>query len=125
MGEMVTLAWEGYATRLANAEQQELLSVLEDILEKEDIDKSQGALVFVGKDTRSSSERLSQAVLDGVSSLGGRSKDYGLVTTPQLHYMVCCHNTHGQYGEATVEGYYGKLCQAFIELTKNVRKFQR
>ncbi|XP_019745837.1 phosphoacetylglucosamine mutase isoform X2 [Hippocampus comes] len=119
MGEMVTLAWEGYATRLANAEQQELLSVLEDILEKEDIDKSQGALVFVGKDTRSSSERLSQAVLDGVSSLGGRSKDYGLVTTPQLHYMVCCHNTHGQYGEATVEGYYGKLCQAFIELTKN------
>uniref|UniRef100_A0A3Q2XQ93 Phosphoacetylglucosamine mutase n=1 Tax=Hippocampus comes TaxID=109280 RepID=A0A3Q2XQ93_HIPCM len=116
---MVTLAWEGYATRLANAEQQELLSVLEDILEKEDIDKSQGALVFVGKDTRSSSERLSQAVLDGVSSLGGRSKGYGLVTTPQLHYMVCCHNTHGQYGEATVEGYYGKLCQAFIELTKN------
>ncbi|XP_051909391.1 phosphoacetylglucosamine mutase isoform X2 [Hippocampus zosterae] len=119
MGEMVTLAWEGYATRLANAEQQELLIVLEDIIEKEDIDMNQGALVFVGKDTRSSSERLSQAVLDGVSSLGGRSKDYGLVTTPQLHYMVCCYNTHGQYGEATVEGYYRKLCQAFIELTKN------
>ncbi|XP_061609104.1 phosphoacetylglucosamine mutase isoform X3 [Phyllopteryx taeniolatus] len=119
MGEMVAPAWEGYATRLANAEQQELLSVLEDIMEKEDIDRSQEASVFVGKDTRSSSASLSQAVLDGVSSLRGRSKDYGLVTTPQLHYMVCCHNTQGRYGEASVEGYYMKLCQAFIELTKN------
>ncbi|XP_077367427.1 phosphoacetylglucosamine mutase isoform X1 [Festucalex cinctus] len=119
MGEMATPAWEGHATRLANAEQQELLSVLEDIVEKEDINKNQGAFVFVGKDTRSSSASLSQAVLDGVSSLGGRSKDYGLVTTPQLHYMVCCHNTQGRYGEATLEGYYRKLCQAFIELTKN------
>ncbi|XP_061559824.1 phosphoacetylglucosamine mutase isoform X4 [Phycodurus eques] len=119
MGEMVPPAWEGYATRLGNAEQQELLSVLEDIMEKEDIDRSQEASVFVGKDTRSSSASLSQAVLDGVSSLRGRSKDYGLVTTPQLHYMVCCHNTQGRYGEASVEGYYMKLCQAFIELTKN------
>ncbi|XP_061667551.1 phosphoacetylglucosamine mutase [Syngnathoides biaculeatus] len=119
MGEMVAPAWEGYATRLANAEQRELISVLEDIVEKEDIDWSQEASVFVGKDTRSSSASLSQAVLDGVSSLRGRSKDYGLVTTPQLHYMVCCHNTQGRYGEASVEGYYVKLCQAFIELTKN------
>lgn len=50
------------------------------------------------------------------------SSDYGLVTTPQLHYMVCCQNTQGKYGEATEEGYYNKLCQAFIQLTKNVRK---
>ncbi|KAM9778872.1 phosphoacetylglucosamine mutase isoform X2 [Syngnathus typhle] len=119
MGEMLTTSWEDYSTRLANAEQQQLLAVLEDIVEKEDIDKSQKALVFVGKDTRSSSLSLSQVVLDGVSSLGGCSKDYGLVTTPQLHYMVCCHNTQGRYGEATVEGYYIKLCRAFIELTKN------
>lgn len=49
--------------------------------------------------------------------------DYGLVTTPQLHYMVCCQNTGGKYGEATVEGYYNKLCQAFTQLTKNVRKY--
>uniref|UniRef100_A0A671WYD4 Phosphoacetylglucosamine mutase n=1 Tax=Sparus aurata TaxID=8175 RepID=A0A671WYD4_SPAAU len=108
MGEMVTPTWEGYATQLANAEQEDLLT----------------ANVFVGKDTsiinsRHSSASLSQAVLDGVSALGGKSKDYGLVTTPQLHYMVCCQNTQGKYGEATVEGYYKKLCQAFIQLTKN------
>uniref|UniRef100_A0A3Q0REP3 Phosphoacetylglucosamine mutase n=1 Tax=Amphilophus citrinellus TaxID=61819 RepID=A0A3Q0REP3_AMPCI len=119
MGEMVTPDWEGYATQLANADQEDLLTALKDIIEKEAINMSQEADVFVGKDTRSSSASLSQAVLDGVSALDGHSKDYGLVTTPQLHYMVCCQNTQGKYGEATVEGYYRKFCQAFIQLTKN------
>ncbi|OWK01471.1 PGM3, partial [Cervus elaphus hippelaphus] len=44
--------------------------------------------------------------------------DYGLLTTPQLHYMVFCRNSKGQYGKATVEGYYQKLSLAFVELTK-------
>ncbi|KAM8831589.1 phosphoacetylglucosamine mutase [Spinachia spinachia] len=119
MGEMVTPTWEVYATQLANAEQKDLLASLKDIIEKESIDMSREANVFVGKDTRSSSVSLSKAVLDGVSALAGRSKDYGLVTTPQLHYMVRCQNTQGEYGEASVEGYYKKLCDAFIQLTKN------
>lgn len=46
--------------------------------------------------------------------------DYGLVTTPQLHYMVCCQNTQGQYGKPTLEGYYQKLSKAFTELIKKV-----
>uniref|UniRef100_A0A8C1AQM4 Phosphoacetylglucosamine mutase n=1 Tax=Cyprinus carpio carpio TaxID=630221 RepID=A0A8C1AQM4_CYPCA len=119
MGEMVTAAWEGYATQLANAEQDSLLKELKDIIKKEDIDMSEPASVYVGKDTRPSSASLSQAVLDGVSSLGGKTHDYGLVTTPQLHYMVCCCNTHGCYGSPTVEGYYQKLSQAFLQLTQN------
>ncbi|XP_061756751.1 phosphoacetylglucosamine mutase [Nerophis ophidion] len=119
MGEMLSAAWEDQATHLANVEQQDLPRVIEDIIKKESIDMSQEAIVFVGKDTRSSSDRLSQAVLDGVCALHSHNKDYGLVTTPQLHYLVCCHNTQGRYGEATVNGYYSKLCQAFIELTKN------
>lgn len=52
MGEMVTPAWEGYATQLANAEQEDLLTALKDVIEKEDINMSQEANVFVGKDTR-------------------------------------------------------------------------
>ncbi|XP_008396265.1 phosphoacetylglucosamine mutase [Poecilia reticulata] len=119
MGEMLTSSWEDYATQLANTEQNELLKTLKDIIEKEAIDMSQEANVYVGKDTRRSSASLSQAVLDGVKALGGHCKDYGLVTTPQLHYMVCCQNTQGKYGEATVEGYYHKLSQAFSQLAKN------
>lgn len=52
MGEMVTPAWEGYATQLANAEQEELLTALKDIIERETISMAQEASVFVGKDTR-------------------------------------------------------------------------
>lgn len=120
MGEMVSSVWEEYATLLVNAEHEGLLTALKDIIEREAISMTQEANVFVGKDTRKSSDSLSQAVLDGVSALGGQSKDYGKVTTPQLHYMVCCQNTQGRYGEATVEGYYQKLSQAFIQLTRNV-----
>ncbi|XP_047659790.1 phosphoacetylglucosamine mutase-like [Tachysurus fulvidraco] len=122
MGEMVTPAWEGYATELANADQEDLCSVLRDIIGKESIDMSEAANVITGRDTRPSSENLSRAVLDGVSCLQGHSHDYGLVTTPQLHYMVLCRNTDGRYGTATIQGYYEKLSKAFIELTKNAPK---
>lgn len=52
MGEMVTPTWEVYAIQLANAEQEDLLTALMDIIEKEAINMSQGANVFVGRDTR-------------------------------------------------------------------------
>lgn len=40
----------------------------------------------------------------------------GILITPQLHYMVRCHNTAGEYGEATEEGYYKKISKAFLHL---------
>lgn len=52
MGEMVTPMWEGYATRVANAEQGDLVAALKEVIEKEDINMSQEANVFVGRDTR-------------------------------------------------------------------------
>ena len=53
MGEMLTPAWEVYATQLANAEQDHLITVLKDLVQKESIDlTNQEAEVFVGRDTR-------------------------------------------------------------------------
>lgn len=52
MGEMLTQTWEAYATQLANAEQDDLLTTLQSIIEKEGIEVSHEAMVFVGKDTR-------------------------------------------------------------------------
>lgn len=52
MGEMVTRDWEEHATQLANADQEDLLTALKNIIEKEAINMSQEANVFVGKDTR-------------------------------------------------------------------------
>ncbi|KAM4694510.1 phosphoacetylglucosamine mutase [Discoglossus pictus] len=118
MGEMLAQTWEVYATNLANAEEHELQAVLTDIIHKEDINMQQEAFIVIGRDTRPSSENLSNAVIDGVTSLESKYHDFGLVTTPQLHYIVCCRNTDGKYGEPTIEGYYKKLSRAFTELVK-------
>uniref|UniRef100_A0A8D2AW51 Phosphoacetylglucosamine mutase n=1 Tax=Sciurus vulgaris TaxID=55149 RepID=A0A8D2AW51_SCIVU len=122
LGEMLAPSWEEYATCLANAEEEDMQRVLIDISEKEAVDLQQDAFVVIGRDTRPSSEKLSQSVIDGVTVLGGQFHDYGLLTTPQLHYMVCCRNTSGLYGMATIEGYYQKLSKAFVELTKQASR---
>lgn len=49
-------------------------------------------------------------------ALSGKPIDYGIVTTPQLHYFVACKNTNQAYGVPTEEGYYRKLCGAFKKL---------
>uniref|UniRef100_A0A5F8H606 Phosphoacetylglucosamine mutase n=1 Tax=Monodelphis domestica TaxID=13616 RepID=A0A5F8H606_MONDO len=118
LGEMLAPSWEEHATHLANAEEQDIQAVLAEISHREAVNLQQKAMIVIGRDTRPSSEKLSQSVIDGVSVLGGQYHDYGLVTTPQLHYLVCCQNTNGQYGKATIEGYYQKLSKAFVELTK-------
>ncbi|OXB75547.1 UNVERIFIED_CONTAM: hypothetical protein H355_013547 [Colinus virginianus] len=118
LGEMLHPSWEEYATHLANAEDQELQKIVTEICQKAAVNQQKDASVFIGRDTRPSSKELSQAVIDGISVLGGQYHDYGLVTTPQLHYMVCCQNTQGQYGKPTLEGYYQKLSRAFTELIK-------
>ncbi|XP_068004791.1 phosphoacetylglucosamine mutase isoform X2 [Melanerpes formicivorus] len=118
LGEMLHPSWEEYATQLANAEEEELQSIITEICQQAAVKQHKDASVFIGRDTRPSSEKLSQSVIDGISVLGGQYHDYGLVTTPQLHYLVCCQNTQGQYGKATLEGYYEKLSKAFAELIK-------
>uniref|UniRef100_A0A6I8NAQ8 Phosphoacetylglucosamine mutase n=1 Tax=Ornithorhynchus anatinus TaxID=9258 RepID=A0A6I8NAQ8_ORNAN len=122
LGEMLAPSWEEHATHLANAEEREMAGVLVDISQKEAVDLQHDALIVIGRDTRPSSEKLLKAVVDGVTILGGQYHDYRLVTTPQLHYMVCCRNTGGGYGKATAEGYYQKLSQAFTELTEEATR---
>jgi phosphoacetylglucosamine mutase len=51
------------------------------------------ANIIVGRDTRASSAALATAVLNGVAAAGGSVQDVGVVTTPQLHYMVVATNT--------------------------------
>lgn len=44
--------------------------------------------VYFGWDSRVSSVTLSQEVEKGVVAAGGKYVDFGLVTTPQLHFLV-------------------------------------
>jgi len=55
-----------------------------------------------------------------LSFSGGKVDDHGILTTPQLHYIVRCVNTVGaedSYGHPSEEGYYKKLAKAFAEIT--------
>ena len=42
--------------------------------------------------------------------------DYGIVSTPQIHFFVTCQNTKNAYGTPNEEGYFSKLATAFNNL---------
>lgn len=116
MGEMLEESWEAHATTLANATNDELVNVIKEFVAQQEIDLNAPACVFAGRDTRPSSVCLSNAAKDGVIAFGAEYKDFGLLTTPQLHYVVVCKNTNEKYGHPTEEGYYKKLSKAFLDV---------
>jgi phosphoacetylglucosamine mutase len=69
---------------------------------------------------RPSSPDLAQAAITGITVMGGEVKDYGVVTTPMLHYFVASINTDGIYAEATEDGYFKKMTTAFKKLRGDV-----
>ncbi|KAH3661172.1 hypothetical protein OGAPHI_006579 [Ogataea philodendri] len=108
LGEMLPQVWEPYATQLANSE--DLLADVEDIVAKENIDVGKAGLVIVGRDTRETGPELVTAALDGINVFS-QSKDFGELTTPQLHYLVRSHNDP-EFGEPTEQGYIDKTVAA-------------
>jgi phosphoacetylglucosamine mutase len=116
MGEMLEQSWEKWATKFANVGDDQLEETINEIIKEYDIPMTDRVEIVVGKDTRPSSPSLSKSVMDGVLALSGKPVDYGIVTTPQLHYFVACKNTKRVYGEPTEEGYYAKLTGAFKKL---------
>jgi phosphoacetylglucosamine mutase len=93
-----------------------VLKYYQKIAEEQKIDLSKPANVVVARDTRASGSRLLGCLLDGLKGAGAEYKDYGFLTTPQLHYMVRCLNTEGTseaYGTPTEAGYYEKFSSAF------------
>jgi phosphoacetylglucosamine mutase len=110
-------SWEVISTEMANQQGPEaVLKYYQKIAEEQNIDLSKPANVVVARDTRASGSRLLGCLLDGLKSAGAEYKDYGFLTTPQLHYMVRCLNTEGTpeaYGTPTEVGYYEKFSSAF------------
>ncbi|XP_067646195.1 phosphoacetylglucosamine mutase [Eurosta solidaginis] len=115
-GEMLESSWETIATDLANVEDSELEAHVAKIISENNIDVGSSSNVFVGMDNRYHSPRLLKAVADGVIALKGNVREFGIVTTPMLHFFVVAANTRGAYGQPTEEGYYGKLITAFESL---------
>ncbi|KAI8968495.1 hypothetical protein BDF20DRAFT_896702 [Mycotypha africana] len=121
-GEMLEQSWEAYATKLANAKDGEtLVQAVEDVIAQNKIDVQIPAKVIYAYDTRPSCPHLVECLEHGLKDAGAGSTNFGLKTTPMLHYLVRCINTAGTndaYGEPTEEGYYKKLAAAFSTAVK-------
>lgn len=113
MGSMLEASWESYATELANTPEDHLAGKVHEIAQRLKINLASPAHVIVARDSRESSPRLSKATVDGIQSLPGcKVDDYGLFTTPQLHYITRTSND-ANYGKCLEEGYYEKMATAF------------
>lgn len=116
-GEMLESSWEKIATDLVNIDDGELVPKLRKIIKELEIDENLPATIILGRDTRISSPRLANCAIEGINACRATLRDFGIVTTPQLHYLVASINTNGSYGEPSLSGYYQKLTAAF----KNIR----
>ncbi|KAK0546047.1 hypothetical protein OC845_004786 [Tilletia horrida] len=122
-GEMLESSWEAYCTEIANVDDPaELIAALEKLAQTTHIDLSTPATVVFAHDTRPSSPKLVKAIVTGLAAFGVNMIEGGLLTTPQLHYLVRAHNTAGSpdaYGEPSEEGYYKKLAAAYVKLVSD------
>ena len=68
---------------------------------------------MLAHDTRASARELVAAAAAGVAALGGVAVHCGLLTTPQLHWMVRQANAAAKHDEAA---YFGALAAGFASL---------
>ncbi|KAK9453798.1 hypothetical protein V1511DRAFT_462092 [Dipodascopsis uninucleata] len=116
-GEMLEASWETYATEFANAATgEDLARAYSELARTLKIDVTKPANVAFARDTRSSGPALANSLQNGLNATQCIMTDYGVLTTPQLHYIVKALNsvnTSEPYGKPTEEGYYIKLSEAF------------
>lgn len=114
-------SWEGLATELANTPNDKLAKAYEDLVNETLVDEirqlhERPAKVVFARDTRASGPYLVTALKAALDAVNVEYTDYGLLTTPQLHYIVRCINTLNTpyaFGEPTEKGYYEKMAKAF------------
>jgi len=121
---MLEAVWEVYATTLANAPSDEqLLSEYQSLTSKLQINSATRPRVIFARDTRESGPALVESLRDALTAVGAEFVDHGILTTPQLHYLVRCINTtdtEHAYGVPTERGYYNKLAEAYKKLMQGV-----
>ncbi|CAI8589070.1 unnamed protein product [Vicia faba] len=109
-----SLHWEPFADAIANAPSpQQLLQLINEFVEKERIpfDGVRPAEILLGRDTRPSGEALLEAARQGVTSIvGAVASDMGILTTPQLHWMVRARNKGLRASE---QDYFEQLSNSF------------
>ncbi|KAK3159737.1 hypothetical protein QOZ80_1BG0050430 [Eleusine coracana subsp. coracana] len=124
-GGMMDQRWEPFADALANAPDPDaLLQLVLQFAKDEEIPLGGGgqhmAQVLLGRDTRPTGEYLLDAALQGINAIvGARAIDMGILTTPQLHWMVRSKNKGIKASESD---YFTQLIDSFRRLLELVPK---
>lgn len=132
-GYMVDQSWEDPFTDAVNA--KDPVEYCKNLINEKQIQVNKDARVSVACDTRDSSPRLVAALIAGITAMGVTVKDFGQLSTPQLHFLVWFANkegySHTQIDEMTEDlyyDYYQKNLQEYYKIIKKAEgttKFQK
>ncbi|KAK6059601.1 phosphoglucomutase/phosphomannomutase, alpha/beta/alpha domain II, partial [Cooperia oncophora] len=116
--EHVPSPFQRYASELVNASDEQLPTAVR-ALEVQIAPKvaTPKALVICAMDSRESGPHLIEAAKAGAALMGVAYESHGVLTTPQLHYIVRCKNDP-TFGDAREIGYYARVSDAFKKLLK-------
>lgn len=140
-GEMLPQSWEKYVTSIANSVKknqfdaflENFLQVASEALKNVEI-HDRKLKIIVGRDTRESSYRLASfckqffGSIVNTSQISGNFIDYGVVTTPQLHFIVRKHTLEQQSEQFDLlKEYFNAFFQPFIDILdkSNHLKFRK
>uniref|UniRef100_H2YFB3 Phosphoacetylglucosamine mutase n=1 Tax=Ciona savignyi TaxID=51511 RepID=H2YFB3_CIOSA len=114
-GEMLAQSWESLATALANVTNDQLIEQLKQIIDSQKIPLSNTSFSFYCKRLQVSNEVVcNKTTFANASAFGATCHDHGLLTTPQLHYILACYN--GGDIKVDEEHYYQNYASAFKAL---------
>ena len=126
-GGMMEQCWEPYAEELVNTKNaDEIITILHRISNIYGVLEGAPCCVVVGRDTRPHSEDLAKCIISGALSYGAIVHDMGLVTTPQLHFIVQKANENTQSfpiltldREEAITNYHDTLGAGYLDLLRS------
>ncbi|KAK5980302.1 hypothetical protein GCK32_018660, partial [Trichostrongylus colubriformis] len=108
-----------YASELVNTSDEQLPTAVRALeVQIAPRPSTPNALVICAMDSRESGPHLIEAAKAGAALMGVPYESHGVLTTPQLHYIVRCKNDPS-FGDAREIGYYARISDAFKKLQKD------
>ncbi|AFM97676.1 phosphoacetylglucosamine mutase [Encephalitozoon hellem ATCC 50504] len=91
-GDMLDEVWEEYSDKVVNCDDdklpREMKKILRSCSNQSELGEGVTAHVVLGRDTRDSGKDLCDNIKSVLSKLNCVVDDYGVVTTPELHFLV-------------------------------------
>eukprot|EP00478_Filoreta_tenera_P000175 GABV01000175.1.p1 GENE.GABV01000175.1~~GABV01000175.1.p1 ORF type:complete len:493 (-),score=114.96 GABV01000175.1:23-1501(-) len=110
-GGMLAPEWETIASDLANCSDSDVKSFLERLIVDQGVSLDHPPSVYIGADTRPSSPQLAKLCVMGARALGANVRDFGQLTTPQLHWLV--RKANQTQSKPLVNEYYSEIAASF------------